>query len=105
MQGVNFKKVVTNSNLNTYRLRLSAAPDTKLSVTLDAYYLWADVPLSTGQQTYGREVDLYVRWSVSKQLFLLDVAGIAWPGDILKTQTQGAAEPWSTVQMSLFWGF
>lgn len=105
MQGVNFKKVVTNSNLNSHRVRLNAGPDPRLNFTLDVYHLWADVPLPTGQKTYGNEVDLIVRWAISKQLFLLGVAGIAWPGDVIKTQTQGAAKPWSTVQASLFWGF
>jgi hypothetical protein len=105
VQGVSFKKVVTNSNLNSYRLRFNAGPDTWLNFTVDAYHLWADVPLPTGQQTYGNELDLYVRWSISQQLFLLGVAGIAWPGDLIETQTQGAARPWSTVQLSLFWAF
>ncbi|MBN8494429.1 MAG: alginate export family protein [Burkholderiales bacterium] len=105
VQGVNFKKVVTNSNLNSYRLRFNAGPDPRLNFTIDAYHLWADVPLPTGQQTYGNELDFYLRWSITRQLFLLGVAGIAWPGDVIKAQTQGAARPWSTVQVSLFWGF
>jgi len=105
VQGVNFKKVVTNSNLNTHRLRLNAGPDPRLNFTLDYYHLWADVPLPTVQSTYGNELDLIVRWAISKQLFFLGVAGIAWPGDVIRTQTQGAARPWSTLQASLFWGF
>ena len=105
VQGVNFKKVVTNTNLNSHRVRLNAGPDPRLNFTLDFYHLWADVPLPTGQKTYGNEVDLVVRWAISKQLFFLGVVGTAWPGDVIKTQTQGAARPWSTVQASLFWGF
>ena len=105
VQGVNFKKVVTNSNLNSHRVRLNAGPDARLNFTLDVYHLWADVPLPTGQQTYGNEVDLIVRWAITKQLFFLGVAAIAWPGDVIQAQTQGAARPWSTFQASLFWGF
>lgn len=105
VQGIVFKKVVTNTNLDSFRLRLNAGPDARLNFTLDAYHLWADVPLPTGQRTYGSELDLIVRWSITRQLFFLGVAGIAWPGDIVRTQTQGAARPWSTVQASLFWGF
>ena len=86
-------------------MRLNAGPDPRLNFTLDFYHLWADVPLPTGQKTYGNEVDLVVRWAISKQLFFLGVVGMAWPGDVIKTQTQGAARPWSTVQASLFWGF
>jgi hypothetical protein len=104
VQGVNFKKVVTNSNLNSQRVRLNAGPDPSLNFTLDYYHLWADVPLPSGERTYGDELDLVVRWAITKRLFLLGVAGIAWPGDVIKAQTQGAARPWSTVQVSLFWG-
>jgi hypothetical protein len=46
-----------------------------------------------------------VRWNLTPKLLLLAVTGIAWPGDLLQTQTQGAAKPWGTVQVSLFWGF
>jgi len=55
--------VVTNSNLNSHRVRLNAGPDARLNFTLDYYHLWADVPLPTGQSTYGNnELDLVVRW-------------------------------------------
>ncbi len=104
-QGITFKKVVTNSNLNSHRVRLNAGPDARLNFTLDYYHLWADVPLPSGQSTYGNELDLIVRWAISKQLFFLGVTGVAWPGDVIKTQTQGAARPWGTFQASLFWGF
>jgi hypothetical protein len=68
VQGVNVKKVVA-SNLNSHRIRLNAGPDPRLNFTLDLYHLWADVPLQIGQKTYGNEVDLIVRWAISKQLF------------------------------------
>lgn len=67
--------------------------------------LWADVPLPTSQCTYGNELDLIVRWAIIKQWFLLGVAGRAWSGDVIQAQTQGSAQPWSTVQLSLFWAF
>jgi len=105
VQGVNFKKVVTNTNLNSHRVRLNAGPDQRLNFTLDYYYLWVAVPLPTEQSTYGNELDLIVRWAISKQLFFLGGAGVVWPGDVIKAQTQGAARPWSTIQASLFWAF
>jgi hypothetical protein len=104
VQGVNFKKVVTNTNLKSHRVRLNAGPNPRLNFTLDYYHLWADVPLPAGQRTYGDELDLIVRWAISQQLFVLGVAGIAWPGDVIRAQTQWAARPWSTFQISLFWG-
>jgi hypothetical protein len=105
VQGINFKKVVTNTNLNSHRVRLNLAPNDRLNYTLDFYHLWADVPLPTGQRTYGNELDLVVRWALSKQWFFLGVAGVASPGAVIDAQTQGAARPWSTLQASLFWGF
>jgi hypothetical protein len=105
VQGVNFKKVVTNTNLNSNRVRLNLAPSDRLNLTLDYYHLWADVPLATGQSSYGNELDLIVRWSISPQLFLLGVVGQAWPGNLIQTRAQGMARPWTTAQVSLFWGF
>ena len=105
VQGVNFKKVVTNTNLNSSRVRLNLAPTDRLNLTLDYYHLWADVPLATGQTSYGNEIDLIVRWSLTERLFLLGVAGQAWPGNLIQTRAQGTARPWTTAQVSLFWGF
>lgn len=105
VQGINFKKVVTNSNVNSNRIRLNLAQDDRLNYTVDWFKLWADVPLATGERAYGDELDFAVRWAISKRLYFLGVAGIAWPGEVIKAQTQGAARPWTTVQASLFWGF
>lgn len=105
VQGVNFKKVVTNSNLNTHRVRFNVAPTERLNFTVDWFRLWADVPLATGERAYGDELDFAVRWAISKRWYFLGVAGVAWPDEVLRAQTAGAAKPWVTVQASLFWGF
>jgi len=105
VQGVNFKKVVTNSNLRSHRVRFNVAPSERLSYTVDWFRLWADVPLAGGERAYGDELDFAVRWAISKRLFFLGVAGVAWPDDAIEAQTAGAAKPWVTVQASLFWGF
>jgi hypothetical protein len=105
VQGVNFKKVVTNSNLNTHRVRFNVVQSDRVNYTVDWFRLWADVPLPTGEQRYGDEVDFAVRWAVSRQWYFLGVAGVAWPDEILKAQTGGTARPWVTVQASLFWNF
>jgi hypothetical protein len=105
VQGINFKKVVTNSNVDSHRIRFNVAPNNRVNYTVDWFRLLANVPLPTGERAYGDEVDFAVRWAISKRLFFLGVAGVAWPDDVLKAQTQGAAKPWVTVQASLFWGF
>jgi hypothetical protein len=102
VQGVNFKKVVTNSNLNSHRIRLNLVQSERVNYTVDYFRLWADQPVAGGATDYGDEVDFAVRWSVSKNLFFLGVAGVAWPGEVLKAQTLGTAKPWLTVQASLF---
>ena len=104
VQGVSFKKIVTNSNLDTHRLRLNLGDSPKLNVTFDLFRLEANQALPGGFEHYGDEVNAAVRWSISPRLFFLGVAGHAWPGDEVRRRTGGAARPWSTLQASLFWG-
>lgn len=103
VQGVNFKKVVSNSNLNTHRIRLNVVPTEKLSLTFDYFWLLADE--TGGSPDYGQELNLGVRWSISEHLFFLGVAGIAFPGDNLKEKAGSDLDNWSTVQVSLFYNF
>lgn len=105
VQGINFKKVVTNSNLDSHRLRLNLEPSERLTYTIDWFRLRADVPLAGGERAYGDELDFAVRWAISRRLYFLGVAGVAWPGEVIKAQTQGSARPWVTFQASIFWGF
>ncbi len=103
VQGINSKKVVSNSNLNSHRLRLNVVPTPKLSLTFDYFWLFADE--AAGSDAYAQELNLGVRWSISRNLFFLGVAGIAFPGDNLKEQAGGDLDNWTTAQVSLFWNF
>jgi hypothetical protein len=103
VQGVSAKKVVPNGNLDSHRLRINLAPRDRLSLTFDYFWLQADA--GTGPSNYGQEINLALRWSLSPRLFLLGVAGIAWPGDRLRDQAGGDPAPWTTVQTSLFFNF
>lgn len=105
VQGVGFKKVVTNSNLDTHRLRLNFGPDARLNYTIDYFRLEAHRTLPGRSGHYGDELNFAVRWSLTPRLFLLGVAGVAWPGDAMKERTGGQARPWNTFQASVFWGF
>lgn len=105
VQGVSFKKVVTNSNLDTHRIRLNFGPDARLNYTIDYFRLEAHRTLPGQPDHYGDELNFAVRWSLTPRLFLLGVAGVAWPGDAIRERTGGQARPWNTVQASLFWGF
>lgn len=105
VQGVGFKKVVTNSNLRTHRVRLNFGPKPQLNYTIDLFRLDADVATASGARHYGDELDVVLRWSLTPRFFLLGVAGVAWPGAIMQERADNAARPWTTVQASLFWGF
>lgn len=103
MQGVNAKKTVTNTNLNSHRVRLGLAASPRLSFTFDWWVLRADA--GTGPRDYGQELDLGIRWSISRNLFFLGVAGIAFPGEGLEAPSGRDLDSWTTAQASLFWNF
>lgn len=103
VQGVSSKKVVGNANLDSHRIRLNFAPTDTLSLTFDYFWLLADE--SRGRSAYGQELNLGVRWSLSRNLFFLGVAGIAFPGDALSEQAGTSLDNWSTLQVSLFFNF
>lgn len=105
VQGVGFKKVVANSNLDTHRIRVNFGPDPSLNYTIDYFRLDAHRTLPGGSDHYGDELNFAVRWAITPRLFLLGVAGVAWPGEAMQERTGGQARPWSTFQASLFWGF
>lgn len=103
VQGVNAKKVVSNTNLNSHRIRLNLAPSPKLSFTFDYFWLFADE--SRGSSDDAQELNLGVRWAISRNLYFLGVAGIAFPGDRLKEQAGTDLDNWTTVQASVFINF
>ena len=103
VQGISSKKVVSNSNLKSHRLRLNVAPRSNLSLTLDYFWLLADD--TTAGSDYGQELNLGVRWAISRHLFFLGVAGIAFPGNALREQAGTDLDNWTTVQASLFFNF
>ena len=103
VQGVSAKKVVTNSNLDSHRIRLNLAPSEKLSFTFDWFHLTANA--GPGPDGLAQEVNLGVRWALSRRLFFLGVAGIAWPGERLRAQAGTDLDQWTTIQTSLFFNF
>ena len=112
LQGNVFKKTVVNSNLESHRVRFAVKPSAGVSVILNYFYLWADELNNRGgarplqqlpSRTLGQEVDLNVNWSVSRNLFFLGFAGIAFPGPALEKSLPDGASPWATVQLSLLW--
>lgn len=103
VQGVNFKKVVTNSNLNSHRVRFNIAPTETATFTFDYFYLFAPERSPGGNSVYGQEVNGAVRWMINRRLFFLGVAGVGVPGSIIKERGQNNTSNWVTIQASLFW--
>lgn len=104
VQGVNVRKVAANGNLDSHRIRLNLAPDPKLSLTFDYFWLFAN-EAAGAPRPIAQELDFGLRWSINPNLFFLGVAGIAFPNDRLKNQTGNDISNWTTLQASLFWNF
>jgi hypothetical protein len=104
VQGVNVRKVQSNSNLDTHRVRLNVAPTPKLSLTFDYFRLLANEPAGN-PRPIAQEINLGLRWSINPNLFFLGVTGIAFPDDRLTQQAGTDLDSWTTAQASLFWTF
>lgn len=111
LQGINFGKLFTNSNLTTQRIQINLVPVEQLNVTFDYHRLHApqlnnlggNPALSTlSSHDIGQEFTLSARWAVSRNLYVQSIASYALPGEALTDV--GADKPWSTLQLSLYWG-
>jgi len=114
LQGISINKVLTQANRKTHRIRFNVAPRPTLNLTLDLYKhvaneknnLGANPALGTlSSRDLGEEIQLTLRWALSKRLFLQGITGIAFPGSAIKDAAGGDAKPWNTAQLQLFWGF
>jgi hypothetical protein len=114
LQGISINKVLTQANRKTHRVRLNIAPTPRLNLTFDYYKhianqknnLGANPALGTlSSKDLGEEIQLTIRWALSKRLFLQGITGIAFPGAAIEDATDGDAEPWNTAQLQMFWGF
>ena len=111
LQGINFGKVTANSNLATERIQLNLVPMEQLNVTFDYHRLTAPQLNNLGSNpalsrltshNLGQEFTLTGRWALSRNLYLQTIASYALPGAALRTI--GADKPWTTLQLSLYWG-
>lgn len=114
LQGISINKVLTQANRKTHRIRFNVAPTPKLNLTLDLYEHIANQKNNLGANPalgilssldLGEEVQLTIRWALSKRLFVQGITGIAFPGTAIKDATDGDAKPWNTVQLQLFWSY
>jgi hypothetical protein len=111
LQGLSFGKITSNSNLASHRIQFNVAPVEELNLTFDWHRLSAPELNNLGSNPalsmlrsheIGQEFTLSARWAVSKNLYVQALASQAFPGDALREI--GADEPWSTLQLSIYWG-
>lgn len=114
LQGINLGKVYGNSNVLSHRVEFKINPTNQWQLSLDYFYLFSDElnnlggrPVFANLQSHsiGQELMLTSRWSVSRNLFLLGVGSIAFPGEAIKKAVTNDTQPWITLQLSLFLGF
>jgi hypothetical protein len=112
LQGVTFGKIASNSNLAVHRLQFNVTPVPALNLTLEWHLLRAPelnnvggVPALSRLSSHdlGQEFTFSVRWAISHQLYLQNLASVALPGEALRDI--GADKPWTTLQTSLYWSF
>ena len=112
LQGINFGKVTSNSNLAVHRIQLDVVPRPELNLTFDWHGLTAPELNNLGgnpalsqltSSDIGNEVTLTARWAISRNWYFQSVASYAKPGEALRNI--GADDAWTTLQASLCWTF
>ena len=114
LQGVNLGKVYNNSNGFSHRVTLKVQPRRDLELSLDYYYRFADQlnnlggnpTLSTLASTdIGHELLLIGRYTLAQNFLLQAVGAVGFPGQAIRQAVGGVADPWVTLQLSLFMFF
>lgn len=110
LQGLNFGKITSNSNLETHRVQANINPEPGLNFTFDWHMLRAPELYNAGgnpaltvlkSHDIGHEFTLSARWSVTSTVFFQSFISVALPGRALRDV--GADRPWTTLQASLYW--
>lgn len=110
LQGINFGKVTSNSNLAVQRLQVNVTPKPELNLTFDWHGLRAPEQNNLGSNRalsqlassdIGDEFSFSTRWAISRVWYFQSVASLAVPGRAL--HDIGASKSWTTVQGSFYW--
>lgn len=114
LQGITINKLLSQANRTTHRIRLNVAPVRTLNLTLDLYLhlahqlnnLGGNPALGTlDSHDLGQEAQLTARWAVSRKVLVQGIASAAFPGAAVEGATPGPDDPWTTLQLQVFWGF
>lgn len=114
LQGITLGKLLSQSNRAVHRVRLNVSPREGTNLTLDWYLnramelnnLGGDPRLSQlTSRDLGQEWQLVLRMPLNERLYFLGVAGLAKPGEAIRSAAGGSASNWTTLQAQLFWTF
>ncbi|CAH0130419.1 alginate export family protein [Roseomonas sp. CECT 9278] len=114
LQGITMGKLLTQSNRAVHRVRLNVSPWEGTNLTLDWYLnralelnnLGGNPRLSQlSSRDLGQEWQLVLRMPLNERLYFLGVAGLAQPGEAIRSAAGGSASNWTTLQAQLFWTF
>jgi hypothetical protein len=114
LQGITINKLLTQSNRISHRVRFNVAPVPELNLTLDLYRHVADELNNLGgnpalatlkSRDLGDEIQLTARWQVNRNVMVMGIASAAFPGEAIDAAASGDVDPWTTLQVQLFWGF
>jgi hypothetical protein len=99
---------LTNSNLESYAMRLRANPTEDLTLTLTAFRFMIPEEATFGSgitdDHYGDEVNFLVDWVIRENLSMYMMAGVAFPGDGAE-QATGGDENWTQAIVGLSWNY
>jgi hypothetical protein len=114
LQGITMGKLLTQGNRAVHRVRLNVSPWEGTNLTLDWYLnralelnnLGANQALARlPSRDLGQEWQLVLRTPIHERLFLMGIAGVALPGQALRSAAGIGASNWTTLQAQLFWTF
>lgn len=114
LQGITMGKLLTQSNRAVHRVRLNVSPWEGTNLTLD-WYMNRALELNNlggnprlaqlSSRDLGQEWQLVLRMPLNERLYVLGVAGLAQPGEAIRSAAGGSASNWTTLQAQLFWTF
>jgi hypothetical protein len=114
LQGINLGKIYNNSNSFSHRVTFKVNPNNNLLISLDYYYRFANQLNNLGSnpalstlksRSIGHEFLLLTRYTISQNFLLQGVGAIAFPGSAIRQAVDHRADPWITLQLSLFMFF
>lgn len=94
-----------------HRIRTNVAPNPRLNLTLDLFFLRANLLNNRGgnpalaqlqSRDLGREVQFVTRWAISRNVYFVGVASHAIPGRAIRLATPDPARPWSSLQAQFY---